>query len=248
MHWLAFAIISWVISTNDVARAQEIPGAPKPLIGHYGKNPDQCRSYHRKSDNITSISTNYYTWCGGTGCEAEIMSHRQTKDGFLLHLASRGNPKGWTSRVTLVDKGIIEIDRETLVQCTERDIRRGVGRDVFSGGVTKSLDIAFSVFYALDVPNRCPDLRPDPDKTANLLRLAELGWVKHLEQTGLRPVFGRTREEDAKNIIAHQQTSAIAAVRQDAAELKDFCEEAAATFGTRGRVVPGLLLDRRKKA
>ncbi len=70
----------------EAGEAKASPNGPRELIGNYGNSPGQCQSYHRKSDNITSISATSYESCGGSMCGADIVSHRKVKDGYILNL------------------------------------------------------------------------------------------------------------------------------------------------------------------
>ncbi|MCJ9702274.1 MULTISPECIES: hypothetical protein [unclassified Bradyrhizobium] len=116
----------------EAAEGKAYPNGPRDLIGHYGNSPTQCQSYHRKSDNMTSISATSYEFCGGSMCGADIVSHRKLKDGYILNLKSPGNPSGRRVRVKLLYKGIqIAFSRrdppETLARCTEADAIAGIG-------------------------------------------------------------------------------------------------------------------------
>ena len=131
-HALAPCIALGLASAETIA--QEAKGAPDALIGNYGKSPEQCRSYHRKSDNIESITKDRYTFCGGSGCEAEIVSHRKTKRGYVLKLTGIGNPDGWTQTFRQISEDVFEVPYsgrapETLVRCTIKDAIAGIGRD-----------------------------------------------------------------------------------------------------------------------
>src|SRR5215208_5573041 len=158
-----------------VAWAQDVKGSPEALVGFYGSSPDQCRSYHRKSDNLTSFTATTYTFCGGSGCEADIISHRRIKNGYTLKFTSGGNPHGWASTFRQIDKNVFEETSKTskpktLVRCTVKDAIAGIGRDPnATGAVTQSLQIVYAAFYAMEVSSACPDLRANQDKIKTLI-------------------------------------------------------------------------------
>jgi hypothetical protein len=74
----------------------------------------------------------------------------------------------------LIDKETIEkttegwSDTETLVRCGERGQIAGIGRNTDPPGLTKSLDTAFSAYYALALPEYCKDLEVDRKKADQL--------------------------------------------------------------------------------
>jgi hypothetical protein len=250
-----FIILGILVSLSggmslDSALAQDRKGAPSELLGYFGKRPTQCQSYHRKIDEITIINPGTITWCGGSACEARIASHRKTKDGYILKLQSANNPNGWTSAFKIIDHDTIEelgegtAKTETLVRCSARDQIAGIGRDTVSPGLTKSLDTAFSAYYALALPEHCKDIEVDRKKAEQLIELATLTWVQFILDTQK----GRQSAQDAARTVKRQQISAESAAQQDATEIKGFCEHAADAFGSGGRVVPDLVKDRRKKA
>jgi hypothetical protein len=117
------------------ALGKDEKGAPTQLIGKYGANPEECRSYNRKSDGITIISERDFSFCGGSGCWAEVLSHKKTRDGYSLRLRSPGNPDGFNERFVVTDPSyIVEIDGNgkgkdlTLARCTRADAIAGIGR------------------------------------------------------------------------------------------------------------------------
>ncbi|WP_336489692.1 hypothetical protein [Methylobacterium nigriterrae] len=169
-------------------------------------------------------------------------------------MASTGSPDGWTYTVRKIDGDIFEGTTrgrtETLVRCTLKDVAAGVGMSTtFGTGLTKSTDTAFSAYYAQAVPTVCPDLRAADADIRRALTAAELGWADFLKR-GRMVVYppGTSYEEDAHRTMRLQEQNAISAVRLDAQELPDFCSEVERAFGEGGRVAPGLLIDRRRKA
>lgn len=162
------------------ANAQEVKGAPKELIGQYGSNPDQCRSFNRKSDDLTTISKDSYEFCGGSACSVAIVSHRKTKDGYVLRLAGR---YGSSHRLfKIVDDSTIEIDKQTNIRCTEKDIRAGVGLALPSPhSLTQSTNAAFSVHYAIVAADKC-SLSVDTKRAAALIDAAKLAWSEFISR------------------------------------------------------------------
>lgn len=227
--------------------AKEIKGGPDRLIGTFGRNPEECRSFNRKSDAMLTFTKDAMTACGGSGCEAQILSHVRTSDGFVLKFVSRGNPKGWSTRFKLLDESTIESDGETHVRCTERDIRAGIGLQPGGQGKTQSLGVAFSAYYALEIPNRCASLRSNKARAEAIIKAAELAWAEYIAKLGAQ-TFGKTYQQYAASTIKDQQANASYAVRADADEIRDFCVEVLNAFGKGGSVIPDLLNDPRKGA
>lgn len=80
---IAIALVALQSPVPTMADGKEEAGAPIELIGRWGSNKEQCQSWHRKIDNVTIIDKNFLTSCGGTGCEAAIVSHKKTVDGYI---------------------------------------------------------------------------------------------------------------------------------------------------------------------
>ena len=246
------ASISFGYASTD-AIAQDTKGAPDALIGYYGNSPDQCRSYRRKSDNITSITKTDYTFCGGSGCEAEIVSHRKTRNGYVLKLISRGTPEGWTTTFRQIDENVFEVPSkgrktETLVRCTIKDEIAGIGLEPnVSTAVTQSMQVVYSAFYAQAVPTACPDLQTDQAKIKKMILIGEVAWADHLVKYKL--ANGRqTVEEDVRQTTELTKKNAEYGVRSDAEFIPEFCGHVLNAFGSDGSVVPDLIVDPRKKS
>ncbi|MBI3704381.1 MAG: hypothetical protein HY244_11195 [Rhizobiales bacterium] len=254
-HTLKHALVASItlgLASAD-ALAQDAKGAPDVLIGKYGKSPEQCRSYHRKSDNMESITKTHYTFCGGAACEAEIVSHRKTKDGYVLRLTSRGNPDGWTTTFRQIDENIFEQPSkgrapETLVRCTIKDAIAGIGREADgSQAVTQSINVIYSAFYAQAVPSACPDLRADQAEIKKLILVGEVAWAEHLVKYKLANAR-QTLREQVRQSLESTKKGAEYGVRSDAKEISDFCSHVLNAFGSDGSVIPNLITDPRKKA
>ncbi|MBD2751112.1 hypothetical protein IC232_31255 [Microvirga sp. BT688] len=231
--------------------AQDRNGAPNELIGYFGKSPEQCQSYHRKSDDISHITKSDYQWCGGSACGASVVSHRRSKDTFTLRFRSPNNPEGWTAAFKMIDENIFEhrIDgfpTETLVRCTERDQIAGIGRDTTPPGLTKSLDAVFSAYYALGLPQHCSNLEVDRKIAEQLVEVGTLTWIKFILETQKGPY--RQNAQQARKSAESQRGSAEYALREDASTIRDFCNHAASAFGPDGTVIKDLVKDKRRKA
>jgi len=247
------AATAFTLTANAVSAADN-KNAPAALIGYYGKSPAQCRSYHRKSDNLTSITSTTYTFCGGSGCDASIISHRKVNDGFILNLKSRGNPKGWSEHVrTNEQQNYIEIlpqqptdATETLVKCTEADSIAGIGlKPNTEYNLTKSLEGVFSAYYALAVPSKCPSIEADAKAVETIVAAGRLLWIEFLQKG---PNARSLTIETINSDILDEQRDAELAVGSDANEIKSFCTEVLNVFGEHGRVYQNLLKDTRRKA
>lgn len=149
--------------------AKEIKGAPKELIGYYGANADECRSYHRKGgENVTVIGRvegyDYYGTCGGNdgNCSANVVTHRPIPSGFSLNLRyewKSGYTENSSVAVTRVQKDIYKFQLQggeprTLMRCSRRDVLAGLGRPA----EIDSSDTEYPYYYVLAVPNLCPEL------------------------------------------------------------------------------------------
>ncbi len=230
-------IVAFVLIT--VASAFAADGAPPELIGAYGHSPQQCQSFHRKTDNVSIISETAYTFCGGSACEATIISYTRKGHSYTLKLAG-----GWTTTLTEVDDGVFETsDGETLVRCTLKDQIRGIGLlPNTEGAVTATHSALFSALYAENVKTVCPDLSPDIETTATLVEASSRGWVKFLKTRGLL----QRSEEDELNYILHSSTmEAQYALREDAEAIPEFCDHVLDAFGREGTIFPNLIADDR---
>lgn len=253
MQILAVASIALGLASVE-AVAQEIKGAPDALIGYFGISPKQCRSYHRKSDDVTHITKTTETSCGGSGCgETEILSHRKTKDGYVLKCTSRGNPNGWVQTYRQIDDGVFEMlidgfPPHTLVKCSTKDAIAGIGRDSSDDdrGRVMSTSVAYSAFYAQAVPEVCPDLKADQTRIEKVLLVSHLGRVEEIKESKfLDP--RKTPEEQLISEMRMVKNGAEYDVRADAKEIPDFCIEVLSAFSSDGHVIPNLIKDPRKR-
>lgn len=248
------ATIALALASSDVV-AQEVKGAPEALIGSWGRSPAECRSYHRKSDGITSIDKDELSSCGGSACGWKILSHRKTKNGYVLKLVSL-SPYGdsavstWIFR--LIDDGVYErppskkgAKPETYVKCTVKDAIAGIGRSTNDdGAVTQSVNLAYSAFYAKAVPSACPSLKADEPAIKKLILVSQAGWAEHLMKHKL---LAGPFTEHLKNAVDSIERNAKSGVRIDAEEIPDFCNHVLNAFGSGGRVLPDLITDPRKR-
>jgi hypothetical protein len=237
-HIAAFIVATLAMSflaggTVAFAQNADVPGAPEQLIGNWGKNSDQCRSHHRKVDDVTTITKDAWTECSGTACEFNIASHRKLQDGFQLKYTSNDNPRGWTERIRIVDANKMEVlpkskggKKETYTRCNEADAIAGIGLNKNYSESSQEEIVAFAGFYVRTVPTVCAQINVDNDTVA-----------------AMTEVRGSLRPEDLKFL----QIDAEHAVREDAKQIKNFCVEVFGAFGKNGTVTPDLLKDLRKK-
>ncbi|WP_284543483.1 hypothetical protein [Pleomorphomonas sp. T1.2MG-36] len=233
-----------LLSASQAALAAD--GAPEELIGHWGKNPKECMSYHRKFDGLTTISKEYLTSCGGSACEARIVSYKRKGKSYVLHLVSPGTPEGWDSTYTKVDEGVFESGKETFVSCTVKDAIAGIGRyPEMTGGSTASLEVLFGAYYALAVPSVCPAFKADTKAAKALADAGVVRWLQFLAEIGSpRP----SPEAEMASIRRDTKARAEGAVIADSKEIPDFCDHVLDVFGLDGTLYPNLLLYPRKKA
>ena len=218
-------------------------GVPDELLGHFGNSPVQCRSFHRKADNITHISKEYYTFCGGSRCEARVDRVRKTKSGYTLKL--RGNSGPFDVRLTKVEEGVFDSGDETLVKCTERDQIAGIGLPVtLEMSITKAPHAAFSAYYALSVPEVCPDIKADEALAENIAKAGILEYVRFLIE---RKLINRSVDEAVTAEAHNEREDARYAVKQDAEAIPAFCDHVFDAFGEDGRIFKDLLSDNSQK-
>jgi len=229
------------------SQTQETKGAPQVLIGKWGNSARQCRSYHRKSDDISSIYEDEYDFCGGSACGATILGYQKTPDGYDLKLGGGSNV--WQLHVRVINENAIEMIRdaspgEMLVRCTKSDGIAGIGLGDTSAYEKNnvSLDAVFAGYYALAIPTQCPHLAPNVSAAEAIIRAGGRAWTKFLlEQPNENYHF-------AEQGIQITKREAESAVRLDAGEIKNFCDEVLGAFGNGGRVLPNLIKDPRKKS
>lgn len=230
--------------------AQEVKSGPDALIGKFGATRQQCQSYHRKSDDIHTFYKGSWSSCGGSGCEAQIVSHRKTKDGFRLRLVSRGSPKGWEQNIRQIDPDIFELIRsgikganEIIVRCNMKDAIAGIGRETIECTVQQASCLLNSIFYAESVTSRCEHLSIDSKMFSSLLEIGSKEWMEFRR----RRIAVSNLPRDLADTIAYSKREAETNARQDADHIPDFCTEVMGAFGPGGKVVPDLLTDKRQK-
>ena len=239
-----------ILAGQPMASAQEVTGGPDALIGKFGATRQQCQSYHRKSDDIHTFYRDSWSFCGGTACEARIVSHRKTTDGFRLRLVSRGNPKGWEQNIRQIDSNIFELIRsgikdknQIIVRCNMRDAIAGIGKETSECTVQKASCLLHSIFYAESVTSRCEHLSIDSKMFSSLLEIGSTEWIEFR-----RPrVVNSSLPRDLADTIDFSKRDAKSNARQDADHIPDFCTEVMGAFGPGGKVVPDLLNDKRQK-
>jgi hypothetical protein len=203
------------------AVAKEIKGAPKALIGAFGKDAAQCRSFNRKGgEDITFVSKDSYSDCGGKQCAATILSHRPISVGFVLKLfyTSPYSTRNETLTATRVDKNTYKFNfdgtPQTLVRCLTKDVIAGIGLEPIFSEEPVSFDRNFAFYYALTVPSLCGNLEVTKDLTPHALI---------------------TSDELSKRQLANF------AAQSDQGEIPNFCKEVLGAYGKNGRVIPDLL-------
>ena len=244
----ALAVMSGFVSAQ--AMGQELKGAPYELWGYFGKNKEQCRSFNRKTDDITIIEKYTYSFCGGTMCFAQIRSHKKTKDGFILRFTSQGNPRGWKIRFTQVDKDIFDVtdepktkdsQPETIVRCNVNDAIDGIGLSTMPEGLTKAPDLAFSTFYALAIPRLCGGLEANQAEADRLLKFAAEKYRDFL-LTGPNAYSAPHAAEQ----LEHQQEYAEEAAGSDSMTIPEFCSHIPSRFGPNGSIIKNLISEIKK--
>lgn len=231
--------------------AQEIANAPPSLVGTFGKSLTQCQSYHRKSDDLSRITSTDYTFCGGSGCTARIVSYRKTNDGYVLSLVSRGTPQGFKWTVRQIDDNVFEQEfgdgrSETLVRCTMKDAIAGIGLPEYDGLGKQSKNVEFAAYYAKAIPTACSNIRVRAREVELVLVAAKAALIaRRQKQNLIRP--GITPEADAAEIMVWQERRAQLAAVEDAKVIPEFCKEVLEVFGIDGRLIPNLLVDPRQK-
>ena len=245
---LALTLLSLLVPAHGLT--QEIKGAPYELWGYFGNNKEQCRSFNRKTDDITIIEKYTYSFCSGTMCFAQIRGHKKTPDGFILRFTSKGNPRGWKMRFIQFDKDIFDVidepktkdsKLETIVRCNVNDSIAGIGLSTMPEGLTKAPDLAFSTYYALAVPRLCGHLEVDQKKAEELLRFAAEKYRAFL-LTG--PNAGSAPY--AAEQLADQKEYADDAVGSDFMTIPEFCSHISSRFGPNGSIIKGLVSDFKK--
>jgi hypothetical protein len=252
------AIALWCFISSSAVFASDLQkGAPDALLGYFGESPAECMSFHRKSDELKHFTKESYTFCGGSACGAEVLSHKKTADGFKLRFRSSGNPKGWSASYRQVDQNIFEERTDsskptTLVRCSERDIIAGIGRDPSDNlndknTASEMTAMAFAVFYARSVAETCEGLTVNKEQAKKLLDASEADYARFLIQHHLASA-ATDALMDAREMLASEKREAEYGVREDSKAISNFCSEVLDAFGENGRVSRGLIVDPRRKA
>jgi hypothetical protein len=249
---LCFLISSSAIYASDLQN-----GAPDAMLGYFGESPAECMSFHRKSDGLKQFTKDTYTFCGGSACEAEILGHKKTADGFQLRFRSRGNPKGWSATYRQIDANVFEETTDTqkpttIVRCSQKDNVAGIGRNPSHDLNDKNTAfemaaMAYAVFYASSVTEMCEGLTVNKEQAKTLLDASETEYAKFLIQHRLQAT-ATGAVIDAREMLASEKRAAEYGVRADSKEIPNFCSEVLDAFGENGRVSRGLIIDPRKKA
>ena len=128
------------------------------------------------------------------------------------------------------------------LRCSKSDAIAGIGLDSTStDGKTKSLDAIFAGYYALAIPTQCQNLAANVSAAEAVIKAGQLMWAKFL----LEQRNGNDRGIEQSMKVTKR--SAESAVREDAGEIKNFCDEVLNTFGNGGRILPNLINDPRRK-
>ena len=245
------ALVTALFFSALEAKAQEIQNAPLSIIGTFGKSRAQCQSHHRKSDDLSRITSTEYTFCGGTGCTARILSHHKTKEGFVIRLVSRGRPEGFKWTVRQVDDDVFEQQYEdgnveTLVRCSMKDSIAGIGLPEYDGLGKQSKNVEFAAYYAKAIPSVCSAIGVREQEVDRVLIVARSALIERRQKQRLvRPSV--SPEADADEMMEWQRRGAQYAVTEDAKAIPDFCKEVLEAFGADGRLLPNLLVDPRQK-
>ena len=241
-----------MIAFSTSAMAQERAGAPDELIGAFGNSKQQCRSYNRNTDDVTKMDKDTISFCGGSSCGAEVLSHRITKDGYIIRLRSRGNPKGFSLQFVRIDDGVFDeivlprtkkTNPKTMVKCGRQDIIDGIGLMPGEKGLSLGLDVALAAYYALAVPQACDKLKVDGKLAENIITIAIVSWRKFL-LSGPNASNAHRAAEDVRGM----KNSGEYALREDVRALPDFCDIVVDKFGPEGTVLKNLISDPRRRA
>lgn len=157
----------------------------------------------------------------------------------------QGNSGPFDVRLTKVDEGVFDAGDETLVKCTGRDQIAGIGLPVtLEMSITKAPHAAFSAYYALSVPEMCPNIKVDEASAENLAKAGILEYVRFLIE---RKLINRSVDEAAATEAHNEREDARYAVKQDAEAIPAFCDHVLDAFGDSGRIFKDLLSDNSQK-
>ncbi len=225
------------------ASAREIKGGPAILIGHWGSSAAACRGHHRNPD-IDQITKKYWSSCSGTACHKTIISHRRTKNGFVLKTTWRvaGEDKEGSFTFDVLAKNVIK-QREYFGRpkrrCTQADAIAGIGLGPPDEDPSPGDQTMFSAAYALAVPSVCPHLKVDEDAAKERAEEGKNAWAKSIPDHNASHL-------DADSILRFQEKEARKAIEPDAKELPSFCARVLSAFGENGRVIPGLIVSKKR--
>jgi hypothetical protein len=252
-EWRASGYIFLIVllTFSGTAHAQEGQGAPAELIGTYGKSPLQCRSHHRKSDDIHIIGKNQYSFCGGSACGFDIKSHRKQGKTFIITGNSAGNPIYRELKFEFISSDIVEIysngnNRETLVRCTDKDAISGIGQP--SVEVTpmtqgdRAIAAAYAAYYAQHIPHVCPNLKIDKSPIDSIISSSKFIWADFANKVPWRKGSKVTRGE-IEDIFTSADTDAYQGIKKDAESIPNFCLEALRAFGVEGRIIRNVIVN-----
>lgn len=257
MHANFIVLVALLIAGFGQAFAQERKGAPKEILGFFGENSEQCRSFHRNPANVITIAENEYSWCDTNHCVARIDSHRIVPGGFVLKLT--GEEGAWEINLKRKANGSYEQRYsgiktvEVISRCQPSDMIAGIGlpagleRDKpdanFPGlaDLIKTPDGIFSAAYARAVPQFCPDLKVDLEKAETIIQVGRLGYLKILLDRGDTLPEGWTYEREADDYVGRIEHQAKIAVEDDVAVINSFCKHVLDAYGLQGRLIANLL-------
>jgi hypothetical protein len=222
----ALTIAAALAFAGTPGMAKEIKGAPKELIGAFGRNALECRSYQRKAgENIILIGpyegADFYSDCGGRQCNATVLSHRRIRSGFALALRYESPYSIWTETLFAIRAGEGRYkfhfggEPQNYMRCSRKDIIDGIGLPIYDEPMSNS-EINFPYYYAIAIPALCDKLEAQVTLTPDLNT-----W----EERGIR------------------EMARMAAI-SDKSEIPNFCVEVLRAFGRDGRVYPNLLIVR----
>src|SRR5829696_1836113 len=126
-----------------------------------------------------------------------------------------------------------------LRRCTQADAIAGIGLSPPDEDPSPGDETMFSVAYALAVPSVCPHLKVDEDAAKERAEEGKNAWAKSIPDHNASQL-------DADSILRFQEKEARKAIETDAKELPSFCARVLSAFGENGRVIPGLIVSKKK--
>jgi hypothetical protein len=216
-----------LLSTASIAK--EIKGAPKELIGAFGRSAAECRSYNRNAENITmffkSKGDYFRSQCLGRQCSDRILSYKTTRSGFVLTLLHEGEFYNPPQRLIVTRNGrsgfVFQEENDpptSFIRCKLQDVIAGIGLQPES--TLGIYDGDYKVYYALAIPKLCPTLEADVDRASKRL--------------------GMSKVPDVEERILWD-------VERDMREIPGFCKEVLGSFGPKGRVIQDMLRKSQRK-